>query len=86
MGTKSAWTPERRARQAERIRSTRPWEQSTGPKTEAGKAISSQNARLSDNIWQLRLLLAAGRAFSLGGSSLKRLPPVRLRLKRRVDL
>ena len=38
------WTPERRARQAERIRQWKPWEKSTGPRTEAGKATSSQNA------------------------------------------
>ncbi|HUW37489.1 MAG TPA: hypothetical protein VMV91_09155 [Rhodocyclaceae bacterium] len=37
------WTDERRARQAELIRSWRPWTKSTGPKTEAGKAIASQN-------------------------------------------
>ena len=34
----NGWTPERRARQAELIRQWRPWEKSTGPKTEAGKA------------------------------------------------
>ena len=38
------WTPERRARQAERIRQWKPWEKSTGPRTEAGKAASNQNA------------------------------------------
>ena len=38
------WTPDRRARQAERIRQWKPWEKSTGPRTEAGKAASSQNA------------------------------------------
>ena len=31
------WTPERRARQAELIRQTKPWEKSTGPKTQTGK-------------------------------------------------
>lgn len=44
MGTKSAWTPERRAKQAERIRQTKPWTKSTGPQTVEGKAISSRNA------------------------------------------
>ena len=44
MGTSSAWTPERRARQAALIRQTRPWEKSTGPRTEEGKATSSRNA------------------------------------------
>ena len=40
----NGWTPERRARQAALIRTFRPWERSTGPKTEAGKARSSRNA------------------------------------------
>ena len=40
----NGWTPERRARQAELIRKWRPWEKSTGPKTEAGKTAVSQNA------------------------------------------
>lgn len=44
MGTSSAWTPERRARQSERIRRVKPWEKSTGPRTPDGKFISSQNA------------------------------------------
>jgi hypothetical protein len=38
------WTPERRAKQAQRIREWKPWEQSTGPITEAGKAIAARNA------------------------------------------
>lgn len=44
MGTSSAWTPERRAAQAERIRQTKPWAASTGPRTAEGKASSSRNA------------------------------------------
>jgi len=44
MGTSAAWTPERRARQAERIRCWEPWRQSTGPKTAEGKRRSSRNA------------------------------------------
>jgi hypothetical protein len=44
MGTKSAWTPERRARQAAIATQTRPWEKATGPRTAFGKAISSRNA------------------------------------------
>ncbi len=44
MGTKGAWTPERRAKQAAIIAHTRPWEQATGPRTDQGKAISSRNA------------------------------------------
>ena len=40
----SDWTPERRARQAERIRQWKPWERSTGPRTPAGKAKAARNA------------------------------------------
>jgi len=40
----TGWTPERRARQAEAIRSWRPWERSSGPQTAAGKAVVSRNA------------------------------------------
>ena len=40
----NGWTPERRAKQAEAIRRWKPWERSTGPKTEEGKAASSRNA------------------------------------------
>ncbi|MGH1397629.1 MAG: hypothetical protein ACRBCT_00240 [Alphaproteobacteria bacterium] len=38
------WSEERRRKQAEAIRRHRPWEKSTGPKSQAGKAVSSQNA------------------------------------------
>ena len=38
------WTAEERARQAELIRAHKPWEKSTGPKTQAGKDASSRNA------------------------------------------
>lgn len=38
------WTLERRRRQAERIRTWKPWERSTGPRTLAGKARISLNA------------------------------------------
>ena len=37
-------TPEERARQSALIRNWKPWEHSTGAKTSAGKAQSSQNA------------------------------------------
>lgn len=38
------WTLERRQRQAELIRGWKPWEQSTGPKSEEGRAKASRNA------------------------------------------
>ena len=37
------WTPEQRQQQAEAIRRWSPWEQSTGPKSEHGKALVSRN-------------------------------------------
>ena len=40
----SGWTPERRARQAELIRNWKPWEHSTGPSTDEGRASSRRNA------------------------------------------
>ena len=40
----NGWTDERRARQAEAIWRWRPWEKSTGPKTDEGKAKASRNA------------------------------------------
>lgn len=45
MGTRSAWTLERRARQAQIIRCTQPWRQAKGPRTKKGKQASSRNAR-----------------------------------------
>jgi hypothetical protein len=40
----NGWSAERRARQAARIRDWKPWERSTGPRTEQGKARVSGNA------------------------------------------
>lgn len=40
----NGWTPVRKERQAQLIRAWRPWEQSSGPKTEAGKAVVARNA------------------------------------------
>ena len=37
-------TPEHRARQAEAIRRWKPWEHSTGPKSDEGKATVARNA------------------------------------------
>ena len=39
----NGWTPERRARQAALIQEWKPWEKSTGPRTEVGKARASAN-------------------------------------------
>lgn len=54
------WTPERRARQAELIRTWRPWEKSTGPRTAAGKQASSKNRAVS--LARAEAELAAARA------------------------
>ncbi|BBE10393.1 Uncharacterized protein MCB1EB_2232 [Mycoavidus cysteinexigens] len=40
----SGWTPERRARQRALIQQWRPWEKSTGPLTDEGKAKASANS------------------------------------------
>ncbi len=37
----NGWTPERRQRQAALIRTWRPWEHSTGPKTPEGKRTAA---------------------------------------------
>lgn len=65
MGTKSAWTPERRAQQAERIRLTKPWEKSTGPKTAEGKAVCSRNACTPEAIREINERRQALMAFAL---------------------
>ena len=39
----TGWTPERRAQQAALIRTWRPWEKSTGPRTDEGKARTARN-------------------------------------------
>ena len=43
-GAGKGWTAERRAAQAARMRARKPWERSTGPRTDAGKKRSSRNA------------------------------------------
>src|SRR5437868_1719201 len=55
----NGWTSERRAKQAERIRAWRPWEMSTGPKTEVGKAVVSRNAWKGGTRHMLRNLARA---------------------------
>jgi len=54
----NGWTPERRARQAEAIRSWRPWERCSGPQTAAGKAVVSRNAFKGGTRPEMRRLLA----------------------------
>jgi hypothetical protein len=54
----NGWTPERRARQAELIRSWKPWDRSTGPRTAEGKARVSRNAHKGGTRAVLRTLAA----------------------------
>lgn len=44
MSSNNGWTPERKQRQREAIQKWRPWERSTGPRTDAGKERSAMNA------------------------------------------
>ena len=53
----NGWTPERRARQAELIRTWRPWEQATGPKSSEGKERVATNAWRGGHRAQLRELI-----------------------------
>lgn len=55
----TTWSPERRQRQAALIRTWKPWEQSTGPRTAEGKARVSRNAWQGGNRAQLRALSKA---------------------------
>nr|AWD72273.1 hypothetical protein pH8NP1_p012 [Polaromonas sp. H8N] len=52
----NGWTTERRQRQAELIKTWRPWEQSTGPKTPEGKAAVARNPWKGGHRQQLREL------------------------------
>ena len=52
----NGWTPERRLRQAELIRTWRPWSCSTGPRTAEGKATSSRNGYKGGERVSLRAL------------------------------
>ena len=77
MGTKSAWAPERRARQAEIIQRTKPWEQSTGPTTDAGKAASARNAYAGDWHREAMAKLASARTSALAALGYSRMPKQR---------
>jgi hypothetical protein len=63
------WTPECRARQSAAIRQWRPWEYSTGPKSEEGKARVSRNGYKGGTRVKLRELALLLR---LQAESLKR--------------
>ena len=52
----TSWTPERRARQAVLIRTWKPWQQATGPRTPDGKAKASRNAYKGGHWLMLREL------------------------------
>ena len=58
----NGWTSERKARQAELIKSWRPWERSTGPTSAAGKAVVARNAWKGGHRAELRELRQALRA------------------------
>lgn len=49
------WTPEERQRQSEIIRQWQPWKHSTGARTAAGKAASSQNVVVGQRKKQIAL-------------------------------
>ena len=53
------WTTERRARQAELIQAWRPWERSTGPRTDEGKARTARNGFKGGHWRELRELTKA---------------------------
>ena len=55
----NGWTPERRARQAELIRTWKPWEKATGPTSAEGKAVVARNAYAGGFESAMRLLRAA---------------------------
>ncbi len=59
MGT--GWTAERRARQAELIRTWKPWERSTGPRTTEGKERTARNGFKGGHRAELRELAKAMR-------------------------
>lgn len=66
------WTPEQKAKQAALIRSWKPWRKSTGPRTLAGKAASSNNVSVGQDRKQkaiaqakLELLAAQIKLFEL---------------------
>jgi hypothetical protein len=53
---KRNWTEEQRNSQREAIRASKPWQKSTGPKSDEGKSAASQNANQGGLRPQLRAL------------------------------
>lgn len=70
----SKWTPERRAAQAERARALKPWMQSTGPRTKAGKKRVSKNAIKHGD--SRALLVTAQKALKLHRDFMRVIVPV----------
>ncbi len=86
---KTAWTPERRAKQAAAVKIWAPWAHSTGPKTKAGKAKSSQNARKHYDEPMRKALRAQARYLAEAKAHFKRarkIPPNELLKNRRRTL
>ena len=44
MSSSNGWSPERRQRQRDAIKRWKPWEESTGPRTNEGKARAAANS------------------------------------------
>jgi hypothetical protein len=61
----TTWTPERRARQSALIQQWKPWEQSTGPRSDLGKAAAARNAYRGGLSSQLRQIRQAMRQQSV---------------------
>lgn len=53
----TSWTSERRARQSALIRTWKPWEQATGPRSSEGKARVARNAWKGGHRQQVRELV-----------------------------
>lgn len=79
----NGWTAERRARQSALIRTWKPWEQSTGPRTDEGKVIASLNrqraldaARQDIAEARRKLMAAQSRLEALGVKSTLDIPGI----------
>ena len=53
----NGWSLERRARQSALIRTWKPWEQSTGPRSDEGKARTARNSFKGGHRLELRSLV-----------------------------